>query len=49
MFKIDFEGFLDTLPVMLYGMIGVFVVIVLIALVTVLFYKVMPAKKEENE
>lgn len=49
MFKINFEGFLDTLPVMLYGMIGVFAVIVLIALVTVLFYKVIPAKKEDKD
>lgn len=49
MFKINFEGFLDTLPVMLYGMFGVFAVIVLIALVTVLFYKVIPAKKEDKD
>lgn len=47
MFKIDFQGFLETLPTMLYGMIGVFAVIGLIALVTVLFYKVIPAKKEK--
>lgn len=49
MFKINFEGFLDTFPVMLYGMFGVFAVIVLIALVTVLFYKVIPAKKEDKD
>lgn len=49
MFKINFESFLGTLPVMLYGMFGVFAVIVLIALVTVLFYKVIPAKKEDKD
>lgn len=30
--KLQFEAFLDTLPIMLYGMVGIFTVIIIIYL-----------------
>ncbi|MEG1501146.1 MAG: OadG-related small transporter subunit [Clostridiales bacterium] len=41
----DIQAFIDTLPIMLYGMSGIFVVILIIMMVTVLLIKVFPDKK----
>ena len=43
---INLEGFLATLPVMAYGMAGIFVVIGIIVLATKLLCKAFPPKSE---
>ncbi|MBE7029826.1 MAG: hypothetical protein E7409_00200 [Ruminococcaceae bacterium] len=44
----NINAFLASLPIMLYGMIGVFVVIAVIALVITLLLKIFPEKKENQ-
>lgn len=41
----DIQGFLETLPIMLYGMLGIFAVIFVIYIVILLLLKFFPEKK----
>ncbi|MDD4494314.1 MAG: OadG-related small transporter subunit [Eubacteriales bacterium] len=43
----NFEEFVKTLPVMLYGMVGIFIVIIVIALSIMLLYKLFPVSKKK--
>jgi hypothetical protein len=47
--NIDIDGFLATLPIMLIGMLGIFVVIVVIYAAVALLLKVFPEKKEKEK
>lgn len=48
-FKIDVEGFLQTLPMMLYGMLGIFIVILAIMLGIKILFKLFPVDKEKKK
>lgn len=45
----NFDGLLNSLPIMGWGMLGIFIVIGVIYLSVVLTTKVFPAKKKEKE
>ena len=42
---INFQGFLETLPILLYGMVGIFIVIMIVGLVIKLLCWLFPEKK----
>lgn len=42
---IDFNAFLQTLPIMGFGMLGIFAVIIVISLLVSLLAKIFPVKK----
>ncbi|MEG0614610.1 MAG: OadG-related small transporter subunit [Oscillospiraceae bacterium] len=46
--KFDIQAVLDTLPIMGWGMLGIFIVIGVIMLVVVLLEKIFPASKEKK-
>ncbi len=45
---LDINAFLTSLPIMLKGMVGIFVVIILIILVVMFLNKVTEGKQNEN-
>lgn len=45
---INFEAFLSTLPIMLYGLAGIFIVIIVIMLCVNLLTFLFPAKKKKK-
>lgn len=47
--KIDVQAFLDTLPMMLYGMLGIFMVIIAIMIGIKVLFKLFPVDKEKKK
>ena len=48
MFHIDVQAFLDSLPIMGFGMLGIFIVIGIMMACVVILDKIFPAKKKEK-
>lgn len=48
-FQINTDGFLQTLPMMLYGMLGIFIVILAIMLGIKILFKLFPVDKEKKK
>lgn len=48
-FEINLEGFLQTLPMMLYGMLGIFIVILAIMVGIKVLFKLFPVDKEKKK
>ncbi len=46
---LNVEGFLQTLPIMGYGMIGIFAVMLMLYLVIVILLKIFVKHKEESK
>lgn len=46
--NINVEAFLDTLPMMLYGMLGIFMVIIAIMIGIKVLFKLFPVDKEKK-
>lgn len=48
-FEINLEGFLQTLPMMLYGMLGIFMVIIAIMIGIKVLFMLFPVDKEKKK
>ena len=48
MFNIDIQAFLDSLPIMGWGMLGIFLVIGIMMGCVILLDKIFPAKKKDD-
>lgn len=48
-FSINLEGFLQTLPMMLYGMLGIFMVIIAIMIGIKVLFMLFPVDKEKKK